>query len=65
MWRDSESEADFLNFTEVAEQIATLERALRRWAEARVESFNYQSDVAEGGPGTRFGYSTTMPAPTK
>src|ERR1700678_359608 len=24
MWRDSESEHDFLNFTEVAEQIATL-----------------------------------------
>ena len=24
MWRDSESEQDFLNFTEVAEQIATL-----------------------------------------
>lgn len=24
MWRDSESEFDFLNFTEVADQIATL-----------------------------------------
>lgn len=24
MWRDSESEQDFLNFTEVADQIATL-----------------------------------------
>jgi predicted KAP-like P-loop ATPase len=24
MWRDSESEHDFLNFTEVADQIATL-----------------------------------------